>query len=221
MIFFVLMGYFCGVYVINVLNGYNLYNVRSYCNHIQCYGSLYIAFGLIDIIFLYRLTKLFRKRVRHLLDMSTQYSLNFVNQKMRVLCTVSIISSVLFISLSGINPYIKPYLLFGIDLIINNIILILSFGKSNNIYKSICCCFLPLLTPKLTEIKSYSTKSIINGKSPTTPGNTTELGVQTTHAPQERRDSSHTNPDMECKNGESQTTDDQDSGEVILIYIIK
>ena len=119
---------------------YNETNITCQSNAIP---YIIVTFGVLDIFFACLLTKLFTSKLECILKIKMVAAIHFVIVKLKKLCCISVISSILFIIVAGLNGYIKPYTFYGIDIIINNIILILSFGKSNEIYIRICCCLVP------------------------------------------------------------------------------
>ena len=112
------------------------------CQNNDNIDLIFVSFGVMDILFGYISIKVFAGKIYKVLKLRMVPEMNFVAHKLIVLSVIASISCIIFIIISGLilNEYITSYKLFGIDLIINNIVLILSFGKGNTIYKNICCC---------------------------------------------------------------------------------
>ena len=134
---FICLGYFLLLYILS-------YKYPTF----QCSNNIYIGiilavFVLMDILFAFISTKVFAVRIKKLLKIQMVPGMKFIVHKLTTLTIISILSSIIFILIFGLilNIYIKPYKIFAIDLIINNITLMCTFGKGNIIYNKLCCCF--------------------------------------------------------------------------------
>ena len=132
------LGYYIAIYFVN--------NVRtffgeSYCDHnIRYIRTIFIAFGTLDILFAFVFTRMITTRLLLVLDIKYFSKLKSVHQRLKVLGIISILSSFIFILASQLNPYIKPYKILCIDLVINNGCLMASFGKTISVFNSYCKC---------------------------------------------------------------------------------
>ena len=129
---------------------------NSDCKTVKDIIIILLIFSSLDIIFSFMLTTMLTKRLKLVLKIKMISKINNVYQKLQFLCFISILSSLVFILLSGLNSYIKPYKLFSIDLLINNASLILSFGKTSSFYEKFCRCE---KHPELQSAKSMSASS--------------------------------------------------------------
>ena len=166
------VGYFVSIVVIaQLLPEYSLKIIymANDCRNISFIGYIGIILSILDAGLVFILTKLYTKRLNSLLTINMQYGLKTLYIKCIVLCITCILSNIIFILLPIINPYpyIKPYALFGIDLVINNTSFLLSFGKSNFIYNILCKCQRICITEtklQMTTAISQSTMTITPSK---------------------------------------------------------
>ena len=106
---------------------------------------IFIIFFIMDILCAFISLKIFAGKINKLLAIQMVDVMRSIVNKLTVLTIICIISSIIFILIPGIFLtefiLIKPYKIFGIDLLINNTCLLLSFGRGNRIYNKLCCCF--------------------------------------------------------------------------------
>ena len=111
----------------------------------SCHENRYIGatiYVIIDIICGIISVRVFAVKIYKLLDIQMVPEMKFVAHKLTILAVINIISSFVFVLISILfHRYIKPYKLFCIDLLINNITLILSFGKATYLFRKFCSCF--------------------------------------------------------------------------------
>ena len=152
--FYYILGFMCCSYFALV---YILRHIKP------IFRLILIIFVVMDILCAFISIKIFTIKINKLLKMRMVPEMKFIVHKLSVLTVIHILSSLIFILIPGItlNGYITPHKIFGIDLIINNIILIFSFGAASNLYRNICCC-LNCQNIKLTAIRVTSIPAATN-----------------------------------------------------------
>ena len=188
----------CGYFVIIYITSHNEKN--------QDTSMVLGTFVIIDILCAFISVKIFAIKINKLLAMQMFPEMKFMVYKLMVLCIIDIISSIIFILIPGIllYEYIKPCKIFCIDLIINNVCLILTFGKSNAIYKKLCCCFQCKMRTFWSSLITLRSRSPID----LSPTMTTPIPNSTVNTPKESSsDNTETNVPNPTPNNNNMSDD--------------
>ena len=160
-------------FIIAVFIGVIMYNFWfNLCNDNRFNQILLIVFGIFDSIFLLYIHVLLISKLIRLLKIKYEQNISDLIHKLTILTMILLISNAVFITLFISLGYNIFYITLGIDLLINNGVLMLSFQKLNKVY-TLCCihCINLIPKPSETNISDILTLNIKEHKSKTLPTN--------------------------------------------------
>ena len=170
------IGYYISIYYFNDVH---TFFGERFCGNAGYIRIIFIVFAVLDVLFAFILTRMLTKRLRFVLEIKHLSKIASVYKKLKILCVMAIISSLIFILASKLNPFTQGYELLSIDLVINNACLIFTFAKTMTIYHSCCKCTLF----KCNKKKGISKVNIGSASPPpprTPSPKTIEVELQTT-----------------------------------------
>ena len=132
-----------GGLIINVTTGYLSYIHHDFlCANSQTLVINSIISQNLDVITSVVLMSLFIYKLNQLIKLSNDIAMKRVANKFTILTIVSVTSSL--ISILGVALDIFPYQGVSMDLVINNVCMLLTFGVMNRYYQKLCICCLCL-----------------------------------------------------------------------------